>query len=136
MKYLSVVLFAILMIWTWFIVHKDSAVSFETHAGIQNRLSQLIVETVQSKKPLATDISVDNVWTELTGQNSVKAHFSYQYKESSSNGGQSESHVQGEGSLVRQSEPGASQEKWKLSDVKTTSDSISFDQPLIITTGE
>jgi hypothetical protein len=126
MKYLSVVLFALLMVWTWVIIHRDASVSFETHAGIQSKISQIILDTVRNKKPQASEVSVINVWTELTGQNSLKAHFSYKYRD-----GDTQSEVKGEGLLERQSE-----EKWKLSEVKTTSDSISFDQPMIITTGE
>jgi len=136
MKYLSIVIFLVLMVWTWTIVHRESSVPFETHAGIQNKMVQVIADTVKSKKPDATDIFVDKIWTELVSEGKVRAHFSYSFKAPTSAGALTESQITGEGMLEHQPDDGSGFDRWKLYDIKTTSDAIRFEEALLITTGD
>lgn len=134
MKYLALIVFAVALAWTWNIVHKDPQVSFETHSGIQEKLSILINDTIKAKKPTATDIVVENVWTEIVGENKVKAHFLYSFKEPT-DAGVITSQIKGETTLERQPDDGSGLDRWQLGKVQTTSDAIVFDDGLLVTPG-
>lgn len=134
MKYLALIVFAVALAWTWNIVHKDPQVSFETHSGIQEKLAILITDTISAKKPTATDIVVENVWTEFLGEKKVKAHFLYSFKEPSESG-LITSQIRGETTLERQPDDGSGLDRWQLGRVHTTSDAIAFDDGLLVTPG-
>ncbi len=131
MKYLSLVLFAALFVWTWQVIHQDSSISFETHSGIQEKLANLIVENVKAKRPQAKEVIVDRVWTEAVTASQVQAHFIYSYKEPSESGEMVASRIQGEGLLEKQGEKNS--DHWKLVKVQTTNDAIVFEDGLVVT---
>lgn len=139
MKYLSVVLLALLMIWTWFIVHIEPSVSFETHADMQNQLANLIIDTIKSKKPQSSGIQINSLWTEPVSSDKgqkVKAHFSYRYHEPTTEGGMTESVINGTLDLNKKSEDQSGLEKWTISKVHTTNSSLTFDESYVITIGD
>jgi hypothetical protein len=135
MKYLSLIVFVIALAWTWHLVHSDNPVSFETHSSIQEKLATLITETIQAKRPTATDIVIQKVWTEnmsATGDR-VKALFVYSFKDNSGEAGPITSEIRGEGFLERQPDDGSGNDRWVLTKVFTSSDSIQFDDATIVT---
>lgn len=136
MKYLSIVFFLVLTIWTWSIVHQELPISFETHAGIQSSLTQLLTDAVKNKKPGATDIFVEKIWTEPISDMQVKAHFRYRFRLPTEDGSMTQSEITGEGILEHQAADESGFDRWKLYDIKATSDAIQFEDALIITTGE
>lgn len=131
MKYLSLVLFAALFVWTWQVIHQDSAITFETHSGIQEKLANLIVENVKTKRPQAKEVIVDRVWTEVVSVSQVQAHFIYSYREASAGGEMVLSRIQGDGLLERQGDKDS--DHWKLVKVQTNNDSIVFEDGLVVT---
>lgn len=131
MKYLSLVLFAALFVWTWQVIHQDSTITFETHSGIQEKLANLIVENVKTKRPQAKEVIVDRVWTEVVSASQVQAHFVYSYKETSASGEMVSSRIQGDGLLERQGDKDS--DHWKLVKVQTSNDSIVFEDGLVVT---
>ena len=131
-KLVSFVVFAALLIWSWTIVHSVSQTGFETHAGIQDKLSELIENLVQAKKPSATDITVEKIITENLGADKVKAYFTYSFQEAQKGGESSEQVIQGEAILRREPSETPSEDKWILQSVKTTNDSISFVEGTVI----
>lgn len=145
MKLLSIVVFSIALIWTWNIMHSSPNISFETHAGIQEKLAQLITDNLKIKKPTATDVHVEKVWTEVIGKNKVKAYFVYSFKDAAT-GSTVATQISGEGILEKQAtapvetntgaEKSASAEHWQLSQVKTSSDVVVFEDGLVVTPGE
>lgn len=132
MKIWGVVFFILALAWTWNVIHSTPSVSFETHAGIQDKMASLILTEVQRKRPTATDVRVKNIWTELMSPGKVKAHFSYSFKDKSSEGKITDSTIQGEGILERQSGDTTGNERWTLTQVKTNSDNIVFTDNLVI----
>lgn len=139
MKYLSVIVFAVLMTWTWVVINSEAQISLETHAGIQSKLGSLIEDSIRAKKPQASDVSIDGIWTEPLENSQgkkVKAHFSYRFKEPTETGGLTESIIKGEGLLEKQPDGESGTEKWSLSEVKTTGDSVIFHEAITITTGD
>jgi hypothetical protein len=97
---------------------------------------QVIADTVKLKKSDATDILVSKIWTEPATEGKVKAHFTYSFKAPTSEGAMTESEISGEGMLEHQSDDGSGFDRWKLYEIKTTSDAIKFDEALVITTGD
>lgn len=147
MKYLGFIFFLITTAWTWHVVHRTPEVSFETHASIQEKLSELLLENIKAKKPTASDVQVTKMWTETLQNGKVKAHFAYSFKENSEETGSLWNSIQGEGVLEKQVSPtkgdGDTQSstenpletsnRWILSQVKVTEDNVKFDDGLVIT---
>lgn len=138
MKYLSVVVFVGLMSWTWTKIHGEAPVSFETHAAIQNKLAVMLQEAIQAKKPTALGLVVERVWTEDMSNGQVKAHFVYSFRETSDPSlsatlNAAKTQVRGEGLLERLPDDGSGFDRWNLTEIKTTNNSVLFEEDLILT---
>lgn len=132
MKYISVLVFAVFLTWTWHVIHSSSSISFETHSGIQEKLAGLITQTIKAKRPSATDIIVEKLWTEVINDSKVEAHFIYSFKDQSE-GGLVTTEIQGDGMLERQPSQNENEDRWSLTKVHTSNDAIVFDDALIVT---
>lgn len=133
MKYLSLILFTAALAWTWNLVHNDSDISFETHSGIQEKLALLISDTIVAKRPNATDILIEKVWTEVLSPEKVRAFFVYSFKDQSEEAGLVSTQIQGEGILERQADDGSGNDRWVLTKVQTSNDVIQFNEATIVT---
>jgi hypothetical protein len=133
MKYLSLIAISALLIWTWKIIHRDESVNFETHAGIQEKLALLISDTVKAKRPGATDVIVDRIWTEISGKDQVRAFFVYSYKELGESGDSVRNSIKGQSLLERQNKDDAGNDVWKLVKIQTNSSNLTFDEGLVVT---
>ncbi len=138
-KLLSFVIFAALLIWTWKVVHRESNLGFETHAGIQAQLEQIIQAAVMAKRPSATEFKMQKLWTEPMTNNKVKAHFSYSFQESDTLQAPVEQTIEGEAVLYREApqanpsaEDGNLTDSWVLQSVKTTRDSVVFSEGTLL----
>lgn len=138
-KLFSFVIFAALLIWTWKIVHRETNLGFETHAGIQAQLEQMIQAAVMAKKPTASDFKMEKLWTEPMTANKVKAHFSYSFKDNETPPNTVEQNIQGEAVLYREApqmttsaEDAGKADRWVLQSIKTTSDSIIFSEGALL----
>lgn len=136
MKYLGVLVFVLLLAWTWNVIHRESSISFETHAGIQEKLAQLIQQTIQNKRPQASSIRIEKIWTETTGPDRVMAHFIYSFQEPDVNGSTTTSQITGQGVLEKQDDDGSGLDRWSLTQVKTTNDAVIFEEGLLVTPGD
>lgn len=132
MKYVSLVLFTIALAWTWNLVHTTSDISFETHSGIQEQLAILITDTIKAKKPTASEIVVQKIWTEVLSNDKVKAFFIYSFKDNSETGIVS-SEIRGNGILERKGVTTEGNDHWVLTDVHASSDAIQFEDATIVT---
>lgn len=132
MKYLSVLFFTCALAWTWSIVHSKSEISFETHSGIQEKLAIIIQETVKAKKPTASDIVVEKIWTEVIATGKVRASFVYAFKDASEQGLIS-TKIHGQAVLDRKETSEDGNDQWTLSQFQTSSDAIEFDDATIVT---
>jgi hypothetical protein len=132
MKYISLILFIVALSWTWHLVHTDAPVSFETHSGIQEKLATLISDTIKTKRPTATDIVIQKIWTEVETADKVKAFFVYSFKDNSDSGPVT-SEIKGEGLLEHQATDAEGNDRWVLTKVHTSSDAIQFDDATVIT---
>ncbi|MNS63509.1 hypothetical protein D3C72_966050 [compost metagenome] len=125
-KIISLVVFIAALVWTWNVVHTTEAIGFETHSGIQERLAELIKNTLAAKKPNAKDLSIMRLWTEPMNDNKVRAVFAYKFTEVSAEEGEIEQLIEGEAILHREAAPNAETDTWTLQSVKTTNDIVTF----------
>ena len=129
---LAIVAFTLAMVWTWNVIHAEAAVAFETHSGIQERLTTLIEDSIKTQKPSASDFSLNKIWTEVIADNKVKVTFAYTYRENGEAGPVTTS-IKGEGVLERQPSDGSVFDRWTLTSVVANSDALVFEEGLVVT---
>lgn len=131
MKFLSLILFIVALVWTWGIIHSVPKVSFETHVGIHDNLAVFIQEALAARKPEAKDFQIHRLWTEETKPENgeLKAHFTYSFAEEAA---KTRTTIQGWALLEaikevdgQPVEPGT---RWKVKEVQPTSDSVTFEE--------
>ncbi len=127
-KIISLIVFAVALIWTWNIIHNSQAIGFETHSGIQQKLADLIKQTIATKKPEAKNLQVTRLWTEPMNDNKVRAVFAYKFTEPAEGGESTEQSIEGEAILHREVSDDNKVDKWTLQSVKTTNDVLIFSE--------
>ncbi|QLY25180.1 hypothetical protein [Bdellovibrio sp. KM01] len=131
-KIVSLVVFVAALVWTWNVIHTNEAIGFETHAGIQTKLAELIKATLSAKKPNAKDLRIEKLWTESMNDNKVRAVFAYKFSETSEAGEALEQIIEGEAVLHREPTEDKT-DKWTLQSVKTTNDIVVFSEGSTVT---
>ena len=81
MKYLGIICFAVLLKWTWVLAMAPREIDLATHHRIQQLLKSHISQWIVDKRPHAEDIRFDYLWTETVSENSIRANFSYSFKD-------------------------------------------------------
>lgn len=132
-KIISLIVFVVALIWTWNIIHNSQSIGFETHSGIQEKLAELIKQTIASKKPESKDLQVTRLWTEPMNDNKVRAVFAYKFTEPAEDGESTEQSIEGEAILHREVSDNKDVDKWTLQSVKTTNDVLIFSEGSTIT---
>lgn len=132
-KLWSILFFAVVLGLTWNLTNSSSAVGSETHSGIQNELSQLILQTVQAKKPNAAELRITRMWSETLDDNKVRAVFAYSFTEKTEKGEVLTQNIEGEAVLHREPSDDPRLDKWILQNVKTTGDSVDFSEGTLVT---
>jgi hypothetical protein len=132
MKILSLIVFVILLAWSWQLVHSTTPLDFETHSDIQNKMMELIENTIRSKKPDTKDIEIIKIWTQNAGEHKIKAQFTYRFTEPT--GSESvERLIEGEAVLARDYSDNPTVDKWVIQSLHTKGDNISYSEGSLIT---
>lgn len=134
-KIIGLIVFVVALVWTWNVINSPSAVSYETHIGIQTNFSQLLKSTVEQKRPTAKNITITKIYTETMDDNKVKAIFAYNYTEGDGASGQVLQNIEGESVLHRDPQAAADDDRWLVQSIKTTGDSITFEDGIVIGAG-
>jgi hypothetical protein len=132
-KIVSLVIFTVALAWTWNIIHTSPAIGSETHSGIQDKLGQLIQQTVMNKKPAAKNFHINHLWTEALSDTKVRAVFSYSFSENAEGGELTQQTIDGEAILFREPRDESKMDRWTLQSVKTTNDAMSFTEGVVVT---
>lgn len=133
-KIVSLVVFIAALAWTWNIINSTPAIGFETHVGIQGKLTDLIKNTIVAKRPLAKDVTINKLWTEPLTENKVRAVFSYQFTEVNPETNEETFQIiDGVAELHRELSDVDGVDKWVLQSVKTTNDAVVFSEGSVIT---
>jgi hypothetical protein len=135
-KIVSLIIFTATLIWTWNIIHSSQAIGFETHSGIQEKLAELIKQTVTNKKPNAKNLRITRLWTETVSDTKVRAVFAYQFSEIGESGENADQTVEGEAILFREPQDETNVDRWTLQSVRTTNSAVTFSEGLVVTPGD
>jgi hypothetical protein len=136
MKYLSTILFALCLGWTWKVIHTQGSVPFNTHAALQSKLAEIIANTIQTMKPDSENFKMEYLWTEALPNGQIKAHFSYKFEEVDAEQDIVENGLEGYAILEKEKSIADTDDKWTVVDVKTNSDTLNFREGLVITPGK
>lgn len=132
-KFLSLVLFLAALISSWSLFHSHDIISQATHARIQNRFVVLIAETLKQHRPNSTDLKIVSLYTQKIDDNQIRAHFSYIFKDQLEGKEPVTQSVEGDAYLYRGLSENPADEKWIAKNIKTNSNSIEFQQELVVT---
>lgn len=132
-KILSLIFFVFTLVWTWNLIHSATSVGFETHSGIQQRLTEMIEASLKKARPEAQNLEIFKLWTETLNNNKVRAVFAYKFSDKSEGGEVVEQTVAGEAVLYREPSEVENEDLWILQSVKTTNDSLIFAEGSLVT---
>ncbi|MBL7543113.1 MAG: hypothetical protein JNL11_04815 [Bdellovibrionaceae bacterium] len=132
MKILSLIIFAILLSWTWHVVHSNSPIDFETHSDIQMKMKELIESTIKARKPDTKSVEIIKIWTQDIGDRKIKASFTYRFIETNAQNESTERVIDGEAVLSRDVSDNPSLDQWTVQSLLTKGDSISFSEGSVI----
>ena len=132
MKYISLIIFILALAWTWHVVHTESDISLETHASMQEQVAQIIVSSIKAKRPSATDVVIEKIWTETVSPTKVRAKYIYSFKDTTESGA-AISEISGEGTLERQPDDGSGKDHWKFTKDSATNEAVQFEDATVVT---
>lgn len=133
MKYLSTILFALCLGWTWKVIHTQGSVPFNTHAALQSRLAEIIANTIETMKPESANFKMEYIWTEILPNGQIKAHFSYKFDEVDSEEDIVENGIEGYAILEKESSVAEQDDRWSVIDIKTNNGTLNFREGIVIT---
>ncbi len=132
-KIASLIVFIALLVWTWSLINGARSGRAETHAGIQDRMRELIAFTIKEKRPTAEGLEIHKLWTESLNDRQIQVHFSYKFLDKSESGEIVETSVDGNAELDKQGSENTEIEQWALVNVKINNDQLDFQEGIIIT---
>lgn len=133
MKYISTLIFAVALAYSWSLVHREAPINFETHASLQLKMVDVIRESILKIKPTAQNIEILDIKTEALNDHSVKAFFSYKFQESDTESSEKvQNTIRGEATLTRTKSIDPSQDQWSLESVKTEAGEMNFENGIVI----
>lgn len=134
----SFVVLIIGVIWSWILFNSKSSLSTQIHAEIQSKLAILIEDTLKSKKPNSSNFELRQMYTTAINENLISAQFSYKYSDlmNSENKNDSVDQIITGTALLAKTPSETSQQKWVVQSVKTSQESIDFNEGLAVTAGE
>jgi hypothetical protein len=135
MKYLSTILFALCLGWTWKVIHTQGPVTFNTHAALQSRLAEIIANAIENIKPESANFKIDYLWTEVLSNGQIKAHFSYKFDEVDSEEDIIENGIEGY-AILEKAKTVTEEDRWAVIEVKTNSGTLNFREGITITPGK
>ncbi|HVK61306.1 MAG TPA: hypothetical protein VM432_07135 [Bdellovibrionales bacterium] len=76
MKYISLIIVLVLMVWTWNMTTAERAFSLEQHRAVETGVEADVRALIQSKYPTTTEIFCQQLYTEVVKVNEeLMAHF-------------------------------------------------------------
>lgn len=136
MKYISTLIFAVALAYTWNLAQQEQPISFQTHAALQLKLGDVIQQSVREIKPSATAIEIINITTQPISDEKIKAYFSYRFQEPDAETGEVMiQQINGEAILHRTKQFDNSQDLWTMDNVQTNTGAMEFKSGIVITPG-
>jgi len=132
MKIISLVVFVVALIGSWFLAHRDAPIPESVHQGIQNDLKRVISEYVQKNLPNSKNLTFKKFWTEALQKNKVKASFVYSFDDANEKSGPINMEIEGYAILNKVNEDPNSTE-WSLDEIHVLNNGLEYKEALKIT---
>ncbi len=136
MKYLSLIIFFVLLQWSWNVSHRPAKIGEDIHIGIQDDLKKFIENYIKENLPTARNLKFDKFWTETIKKDKVKASFSYSFEDQEEKTGPTRVQIEGFAVLNHDTSENEKNEKfdyWNLDELSILNNNIDFKDPLQIT---
>ncbi len=133
LKFIGVAVFLIALKWTWSLALSEPAVDARTHVQVQHELRGIIAQVLTQLRPSATQLKFNSIWTEELGDNILRAHFNYTFKDQDESGEEVVQTEEGFGTLNRvNDESGSDANAWSLDEVTVSQEVIDFKKGVVI----
>lgn len=133
LKFIGVAVFLIALKWTWSLALCEPAVDARTHVQVQQELRGIITQVISQLRPSATQLKFNSIWTEELGDNILRAHFNYSFKDQDESGDEVVQTEEGFGTLNRlKDEDSANSNAWSLDEVTVSQQVIDFKKGVVI----
>lgn len=133
LKFIGIAIFLIALKWTWSMSVSEPAVDARTHVQVQHELRGIIAQVISQLRPSATELKFNSIWTEELGNNAMRAHFNYTFKDQDEAGEEVVQTEEGFGVLNRlNDENNPNSNAWSLDEVTVSQEVIDFKKSVVI----
>ncbi len=133
MKIIALLVIVISMIWTWKIVYSPPTIEKSVEQSVAEEMEHLITLSIKKMNPLIKEVDFQQLDTERVEEDLIKLSFSYSFLQELEDGEVTEEKVIGDTYLERISAPEEFPSLWKLSEVRTSNNTIVFSEGTVIT---
>lgn len=131
MKVISLVVFIVALVGSWYLVQKQPTIPESVHVGIQSDLKKIIGEFILKKLPNAKNLVFKKFWTETLKENKVKATFAYTFEDTNESSGNVGMTIEGYAILNKLSESPEEME-WSFDELHIQNSDVEFKDPIHI----
>ncbi|MBT4762613.1 MAG: hypothetical protein HOO06_13015 [Bdellovibrionaceae bacterium] len=128
MGFINIIIFVLILSWSWCVIDTPSAVSETTHVQVQKDLKDIISGYIESQLPNVKNISFKRFWTESLNQSQIKASFAYSFEDLSNTVGESKIEIAGFANLRLN----IAKNSWDLESLDVASNHVEFKQPIVV----
>lgn len=128
MKFISLFIFIVALVYTWSLSHHQMPVTESVHVGIQQDLKNIIRQYIEQHVSNATDVQFIRMWSETVEDSRVKAHFIYSFVD----GSKTRLEMDGYAILNKLSES-SEEVKYSFDELHIQNQSVAFEEPMRIT---
>lgn len=134
MKYISTIIFALALAYSWHLVHREVPISAQTHEELQQIWLDGLKERILQVKPQARNIQIIDIRSEALNENNVKLSFTYQFQEPDEDPNQLVTQkIESEAFLARSKTAAAGSNEWDLVKLKIETVEMDFKDGVLIT---
>lgn len=132
MKFISLILFFVLLNWTWGLANTPRTLNQEVHLGIQQDLKDLITEYIQTNLPNSQNLRFEKFWTEKLKDDQVRASFLYSFEDENATLGAARVGIEGFAILNRKENEDQTQ-IWSMDELSILNNRVEFKEALRLT---
>ena len=130
MKYISLLVFVVIIALSQILINSSNAVSYETHSSVQIELKNFIQAYIQEHVENLKDFRILNFNSEMIEDSKIKVNFNYSFKVSDATTGLSRSELDGVAMLTKVKDK---ENEWSLDSIQIEEQKLEFQDPIIIT---
>lgn len=134
MKYISTIIFAVALAYSWNLIHREVPISAATHEELQQIWLDGLRERILQVKPEAQNIEMIDIRSEALNDTTVKLSFSYRFQEPDENNGPLITQtIKSEALLLKSKPKDPNSNEWDLSKLKIETVEMDFKDGVLIT---